>query len=63
MKQQNEHQRSIVEEFMKKAVTSSITPGHDEVLRMMLDMLNITPEDTLLGVACGGGLVTCALAP
>ncbi|VVB63722.1 Ubiquinone/menaquinone biosynthesis C-methyltransferase UbiE [uncultured archaeon] len=30
---------------------------------MMLDMLNITPEDTLLDVACGGGLVACALAP
>lgn len=63
MKQQDGQQRSIVEEFTKKAVASSIMPGHDEVLRMMLDMLNITSKDTLLDVACGGGLVTCALAP
>jgi len=63
MKQQNEQQRSVVEEFTKKAAASSTMPGHDEVLRMMLDMLNIIPEDTLLDVACGGGLVTCTLAP
>ena len=59
MKPQNEQHRSVVEEFTKKVEASSMMPGHDEVLRMMLVMLDITPEDPLLDVACGGGPVNC----
>lgn len=63
MKQRGKQQKLVINEFTKKAATFSIMPGHDEVLQMMLDMLNITHHDTLLDIACGGGLVTCALAP
>lgn len=63
MKQRDKQERAVIEEFTKKVAVTSCMPGHDNVLGMMLDMLRITPNDTLLDVACGGGLIACALAP
>ncbi len=62
MKSQNEQQQAVVDEFTQKAEAFAKMPGHEEVLSMMLEMVSISPNDTLLDVACGGGGVTCALA-
>src|SRR2546425_1722417 len=58
------HRDLIVEQFTKQAVPFSTAPGvrHEEALRLLVDFTAAGPEDTVLDVACGPGLVVCALA-
>ena len=59
------HRDLIVEQFTKQAVPFSTAPGvrDEEALRLLVDFTGAGPEDTVLDVACGPGLVVCALAP
>jgi len=56
--------RRILDQFTRQAVPFSQMPAHanDEANRLLLDMARVGPEDTVLDVACGPGLVACALA-
>src|SRR2546425_2264276 len=58
------HRDLIVEQFTKQAVPFSTAPGvrDEEALRLLVDFTGAGPEDTVLDVACGPGLVVCALA-
>src|SRR2546425_12041957 len=58
------HRDLIVEQFTKQAVPFSTAPGvrDEEVLRLLVEFTGAGPEDTVLDVACGPGLVVCALA-
>src|SRR5204862_6900356 len=58
------HRDLIVEQFTKQAVPFSTAPGvrDEEALRLLVDFAGAGPEDTVLDVACGPGLVVCALA-
>jgi len=58
------HRDLIVEQFTKQAVPFSTAPGvrDEEALRLLVDFSGAGPEDTVLDVACGPGLVVCALA-
>ena len=60
-----EQRRLILDQFTKQAVPFSEMPAHsnDEANRLLIDMAQIGPEDAVLDVACGPGLVACALAP
>jgi ubiquinone/menaquinone biosynthesis C-methylase UbiE len=61
---QEEQRRLIVEQFTRQAVPFSQMAAHsnDEANGLLIDMVKIAPGDTVLDVACGPGLVACALA-
>jgi ubiquinone/menaquinone biosynthesis C-methylase UbiE len=59
-----EQRRLILDQFTKQAVPFSEMPAHsnEESLRLLIDLARIGPEDEVLDVACGPGLVACPLA-
>ena len=58
------HRDLIVEQFTRQAVPFSTAPGirDEEALRLLVELTGAGPDDTLLDVACGPGLVVCAFA-
>ena len=59
------HHGLIVDQFTRQAVPfSTASPITDEnALRMIIEAARPQPTDTVLDVACGGGIVVCAFAP
>ena len=59
-----EQRRLILDQFTRQAVPFAEMPAHsnEESVRLLIDMAEIGPEDTVLDVACGPGLVACPLA-
>ena len=59
------HRGLIVDQFTRQAVPfSTASPITDEnALRMIIEAAQPQPDDTMLDVACGGGIVVCAFAP
>jgi ubiquinone/menaquinone biosynthesis C-methylase UbiE len=59
------HQERILDQFTRQATpfstASTITDAN--ALRMIVEAAAPRPGDTVLDVACGGGLVVCAFAP
>jgi ubiquinone/menaquinone biosynthesis C-methylase UbiE len=60
----DEHRRLIVDQFTRQAVPFSEIHARDdaEVHRILIDTARISPDDDVLDVACGPGLVACAVA-
>src|SRR5262249_61622900 len=58
------HNRSIIDQFTKQAIPFSKKSqlSSEEILELMLDVCGVTPQDTVLDVACGPGLTACAFA-
>ena len=56
----NEHRRLILDQFTKQAVPFSQMQNHSPEL--LLAASQVGPEDNVLDVACGPGLMACALA-
>jgi ubiquinone/menaquinone biosynthesis C-methylase UbiE len=58
------HKDSILDQFTRQAVPfSTATAIKDEAaLRLIVEFSGAGPDDTVLDVACGGGLVVCAFA-
>src|SRR6266849_5049897 len=58
------HQELIRDQFTKQAIPFATAPGikDEEALRLLVDCADAGPEDTVLDVACGPGLVVCAFA-
>jgi len=58
------HRKLIVEQFTRQAIPFSTAPGirDEEALRLLVEVTAAGPEDTVLDVACGPGLVVCAFA-
>ena len=56
--------RLILDQFTRQAVPFSEMPAHsnEEANRLLIDLAQIGPEDEVLDVACGPGLVACTLA-
>jgi ubiquinone/menaquinone biosynthesis C-methylase UbiE len=59
-KKADEHQRLILEQFTRQAVPFSQMQNHSPEL--LLAASGAGPEDTVLDVACGPGLMACAFA-
>lgn len=61
---QEEQRRLILDQFTRQAVPFAEMPAHsnDQANRLLIDQAGVGPEDTVLDVACGPGLVACALA-
>jgi SAM-dependent methyltransferase len=59
------HQDLIREQFTKQAVPFATDEGikDEEALTLTVEFTGAGPQDTVLDVACGPGLVVCAFAP
>jgi SAM-dependent methyltransferase len=60
----DDHQRLIVEQFSQQTVPFAEMPIHsnEDADRLVLETVRIGPEDTVLDIACGPGLITCVIA-
>src|SRR5215470_17164438 len=61
---QEEQRRLILDQFTRQAVPFAQMPAHsnDEANRLLIDTAGVNTDDDVLDVACGPGLVACALA-
>ncbi len=59
------HQDLILDQFTKQAIPFATAPGikDEEALKLVVDFTGAGPNDTVLDVACGPGLVVCTFAP
>ena len=59
------HQDLILDQFTRQAAPFSTakTIADENALHLLVEFSNAGPNDTVLDVACGGGLVVCAFAP
>jgi ubiquinone/menaquinone biosynthesis C-methylase UbiE len=59
------HSDLIRDQFTRQATPfSTAAPiASEAALKMIIDAARPGPSDTLLDVACGGGIVVCAFAP
>ncbi|MBM3226139.1 MAG: class I SAM-dependent methyltransferase [Candidatus Tectomicrobia bacterium] len=59
-----QHQDLIVDQFTRQATPFSTagTIANEDALRLLMTWAGAGPDDTLLDVGCGGGLVVCAFA-
>ena len=58
------HRDQILDQFTRQAVPFSTAPAirNQEALNRIVEMAGAGPEDTVLDVACGPGLLVCAFA-
>ena len=58
------HREAILDQFTRQAVPFATSPAiQDEAaLRLVVDFSGAGPDDTVLDVACGPGIVVCAFA-
>ena len=58
------HQDTIVDQFSRQAVPFSTAPviRDERALQLIVDAAGTGPDDTVLDVACGPGIVACAFA-
>ena len=58
------HQDAIREQFTKQAIPFSNAPGikDADALRLLVEFTGAGPQDVVLDVACGPGLVVCTFA-
>ncbi len=60
---QTAHDRTVLDQFTKQAIPFSTAPIHRDGMDLIRTAGRITTKDVVLDVACGPGLVACALAP
>jgi SAM-dependent methyltransferase len=60
-----DHPRLILDQFTRQAALfSSAAPiTNEDALRLIVEAAQPRPDDTVLDIACGGGIVVCAFAP
>lgn len=58
------HQESIIDQFTRQAIPFSKLYAHtnQESLYLLREMASVSDKDTVLDVACGSGIVSCAFA-
>lgn len=58
------HQDLILDQFTKQVIPFATAPGikDEEALKLVVECAGAGPNDTVLDVACGPGLVVCAFA-
>lgn len=57
------HDDVVIDQFTRQAVPFARAPAHQEGIGLIRSLARITQADTVLDVACGPGLVACAVAP
>ncbi len=60
----HEHNKSIISQFTKQAIPFTNKVGHsnEKAFELMFELTGVCPSDTVLDIACGSGLVSCAFA-
>jgi SAM-dependent methyltransferase len=56
------HNQIVVDQFGKQAACFARLPGHEEATRLLIEAVELEANDEVLDVACGPGLVACAVA-
>lgn len=56
------HQEEIVDQFTRQAVPFARVPGHLDAMELLVALAQPGPEESVLDVACGPGLVACEFA-
>ena len=58
------HRDAILDQFTRQATPFSTSAGikDEQALKLLVESTGAGPDDTVLDVACGGGLVVCAFA-
>jgi SAM-dependent methyltransferase len=56
------HDRTVLDQFTKQAVPFATAPIHQDGLNLMLSAARLTQADDVLDVACGPGIVACAVS-
>ena len=58
------HQELILDQFTRQAIpfSNAKTIADESALRLLVEFSRAGPQDSVLDVACGGGLVVCAFA-
>jgi ubiquinone/menaquinone biosynthesis C-methylase UbiE len=58
------HRDQILDQFTRQAVPFSTSPAvrDEQALRLVVEFSGAGPEDTVLDVACGPGILACAFA-
>ena len=64
-KEKSNHDDLIVDQFSKQAVpfANMLAHSNEESTKLLIKMSKLNQNDTVLDVACGPGLLACALAP
>jgi SAM-dependent methyltransferase len=57
------HDRTVLDQFTKQAVPFATAPIHHDGMDLIVSAARLSLDDEVLDVACGPGLVACALAP
>lgn len=62
--ERSDHNARILDQFTKQAVPFANKAEHsaEDTMRLTLETLRVAPDDSVLDVACGPGLVACAVA-
>lgn len=63
MNHRDEHRQRVLEQFSRQAIPFARLPAHGDGIALLAEMARIGEIDEVLDVACGPGLVACALAP
>lgn len=58
------HQREIIDQFTRQAAAFARLPAHsnEAAMAMSLRLAEISPDDLVLDVACGPGILACEMA-
>jgi ubiquinone/menaquinone biosynthesis C-methylase UbiE len=59
---EQEHRAEIVDQFSRQAIPFTQVQGHLDAMGILIQFSGVGPEDQVLDVACGPGLVACAFA-
>lgn len=57
------HNQLIVDQFTRQAIPFAEMHSDEESVRLLMRAAEVAPNDRVLDVACGPGLVACAIAP
>jgi ubiquinone/menaquinone biosynthesis C-methylase UbiE len=58
----NEHHEKIQDQFAKQAIPFNTIKGHYDSVDTIIHMSNVSKHSTVLDIACGTGIVSCAFA-
>ncbi len=58
----NIHNSNVISQFSKQAVHYTAVEAHYDALDFCVEMSRLSDEDTVLDLACGSGVVSCAFA-
>ncbi|HZQ51868.1 MAG TPA: methyltransferase domain-containing protein [Bryobacteraceae bacterium] len=61
---EHRHKKQILDQFTRQAQPFAAAPAHsdEDSLRILAEAVDVMPEDRVLDVACGPGIVACMLA-